>query len=641
MSINKDLDEKEISYYARFPMALYEADKTGIVPKGYMIDRTLSKLDVKSEAVYVNVDKREVVWVLTGTRIKPLLETDKHEIVDLIQDAFISIGGLTGYFGSFGLQSVQRSLKGDLLFGFKRLYDKYYRDQRQPYRLVMASHSLGASQQQLLMLQLIENDSIKELGIGPLREQLGLQDYQKFIKDVYGFNLGLSPVDAFKFYSGLHYVSKEDREYWEAHNHLVIIEGDIISSRIADAETFDNALPQHVQVLQRKQQFKDNPHTILNFFTDTDLGEIENIVSSNVITLSEMPPTPRPIESIEDIKRRGEEFTQRTEALGRRMQSDFANIASQVGRALGKGESRSSSLGQYKSVTGVQPPNRPPGVNRGFKPLTSVSEVSNRKYITTKGSSGRPYSVSIGAQPEPTVFGLNYENRAASRNPQSGITPGGSSSARAGAAALTPSEAASLNGHSMTGTTAGRIGAWVLGSSKYGYGSITPSLSASQRPPIPEITTTESVLNRHYNVKGLQNVQIGDTNKYRQLFTDPYRIQKEIEKSINIETPGKIKRAPILKRERVIKTDPFTGEAIETYVTTAEYRGGAEGLIGLNPTQEDIPQAVVKPLINEKPRVEKSRKLRPNPTVADIHASKGNGVSVKKLGLKPDKKYKL
>ena len=196
MSINKDLDEKEISYYARFPMALYEGNKAGIVPTGYIIDRDLSKLDTRSEIVYVNTDKRQVVWTLTGTRLKPILQTNRGMIVDLMQDTLIAVGGLTGHFG---IPPGLKNLNSNLIYDFKNLYDKYYRNTRTPYRLVMASHSLGASQQQLLMLQLINNDAIKFLGFEPLREQLGLQDYKKFIQDIYSFNMGLSPVDVVKF----------------------------------------------------------------------------------------------------------------------------------------------------------------------------------------------------------------------------------------------------------------------------------------------------------------------------------------------------------------------------------------------------------------------------------------------------------
>lgn len=687
--MSNNLDPKEISFYAQFPEALYEADHPELIPKGYMIDRELSLLKSKSQGVYINDQTREVVWVLTGTRIKSILQTDKNMIVDLAQDAYIFIGGITGFFGFGGLSQLVNT---DLLETFGKLYRKYHQDKREPYRLVMASHSLGASQQQLLMSQLLEHKNY-------------FPEYKIFIKDVYGFNLGLSPADVIKFYTGLHYISKEDREYWEAHNHLIIVKGDIISSRIANPETFDYVMPQHVQILEPKENF--NAHTILNFFTEGDLKEVEKIVSPNVIEESakSMPPVPKsqtpsivksqtPSIGYDEGQRLIDESVKRTElrrAQRQAMRQKFADMGNkldetkkqneqlfkeylenlqkqlakleklaeekekekaklersiQVSRGASPEKETSISLQEQKISTPIVEPNNQMSVNRGFKSLTGSGIEKHRKQITTRSSEVTPTFGNYNQG----FYSIDNDNRRASQNPQTGISPAGSQYGARGASPLSIAQARVLSSRSTSSTTSGKIGGRVLGSS-YTPTSDTRSESRSKRSgssassgssPATSRTSTESEIDRESIITELRGgrargeARHGVGADYTPIYTDPYRIQSAIERHYDIFSPTRVKRAPILKRQRKFVVDPVTGKAIETYETTATYGSEAPTLVTFPEEHKSI--ASVHPLIGEKPRVVKGSRITNKETPLPPSSSKA---VVRKSGLKPDKKYDL
>ena len=667
-----DLDEKELSRYAMFPIALYESDKPELIPKGYMKDRQrLLYNSLNAEAVYVNDEKREVVWTISGTRIKPILKTDRGTLTDLSQDLFIAVGGLTGYFGLYGLITT---VGDDLVEEFKELYQKYYANKREPYKLIMSSHSLGASLQQLLMLQLLKNENLKTMS-------------REFIKNVYGFNLGLSPIDVIKFYTGLHYVSPEDREIWEDRNHLIIVQGDIISSRFGNPETFDSALPQHVQVIQPKANF--NKHTILNFLTEGDLKEVEKISPSDIIKSELMPPKPKPEELLadfsgqdlrtpaqrlretmaesernlraldEDTKRRKEEteklFQRVDEARARYL--EVANRVIEYKISLRKEEENkmSSKNTQTSTMSPIRfvsiEPNPQMGVNRGFKGLTE----SNTKSITTKSHSPIPHFRGSATQ----FYSIDNDNRRAAQNPQTGINPRMGNIARQSIAPLTTGQAASLNGRAKTGTTAGKLGGSVIGSdSSYrtasgstyrSTSSMSTSSEASSEAPSRGSTTGSEYprtigvphLGRYHEIPGLGFEKTGglylDTQQYRPHTTDPYRIQSYIGSFYDFTDQPRVRRAPKVEKQRVIKTDPFTGRAYEEYVTTATYGGGEEGVLATHP-EEHKSIAVVHPLIGEKPRLVKGTKATHKET--PLPPAKSSAV-VRKSGLKPDKKYKF
>ena len=629
MSINKDLDEKEISYYARFPMALYEGNKAGIVPTGYIIDRDLSKLDTRAEIVYVNTDKRQVVWTLTGTRLKPILQTDGGMIVDLLRDAFLAIGGISVLAGDFAPKHQSGgSLADQLVLKFVTLYQKYYLNRRDPYHLIMSSHSLGASQQQLLMRELLDKRR---------QEKNGLTDYKLFIKSVYGFNLGLSPIDM--LLGSFSNVIPEDREYWEEHNHLVIVKGDIISSRIADPETFDFVMPQHVQVLEPKLQFKNNPHTILNFFTDTDLREIEKIVSPTVIEISEsMPPLPRSQEEqnkvLKDIQENKDKFIKKIDKLQQEKNVDKPKLYHEpiIIEGLNMSDQRKSP--RSPSVQA----NPQMGTNRGYKSLTSISET---RQISTRHGVEIPYAMLQAGRynRDQTFYSISNDNRRASQNPQSGISPALGSMARAASAPPTLGQVMKSYARSPTGTTTGKIGGAVIGS--------------TTRPDRPEssASTSMSDVNRYDVITGLGYIRGGKIyeasareakhegpDEYKPIHTDPYRIQSLIEQNYKLEGHQRVKRAPQLKRERKFVVDPLTGRSVETYETTAVY-GGEEQLGALATfPEEHMPRAVVHPLIGEKPKVTKGSGLSQKETPLPPARS---GAVVRKSGLKPDKKYNL
>ena len=494
----------------------------------------------------------------------------------------------------------------------------------------MSSHSLGASSQQLLMLSLLDEK---------IRENIQIKDdYLTFIKDIYGFNMGLSPTDVFKFYSGIHYVPNKEREHWEEHNHLIIVKGDIISQRIIDPETFDFVMPQHVQILDPKKDM--NSHTILNFFTDTDLKEIEKIVSPNVIELSEsMPPVRSQSASLPPRKEVIIEKEIDQKELDRRIQRIKESAAAHKKRQEGNT---------------MKDPYVHPNLRQRRKTGSFEVEAEPQvKKITTKNQ-------------EPSFYATNLNNKQAAKNPQSGITPGGSSSARLGAAPLTVGQAEQLNSKAIKSTTKGKKGSTVIGSSK----------AKTLEPPIPYVGNnydkeqlqrilehlddngdiihtegSETDVERASTITGLGTPgatkskiaelkmrKRGESRDFEARHTDPYRIQGIIESHYNFGGYQRVKRAPQLKRERVIKTDPVTGKSVETYVTTASYGGSEQSgaLADFPGHHASVP--VVNSLIGVKPKLIKAPKITNKDSPLPKTTSKA---VVGKMGLKPGKKYSL
>lgn len=258
--------------------------QTGIprinIPYGYQIDQTLSTKD-HNHLVLVNHELKEVVYTIRGTNL-----SDKN---DILSDLMILV------WGSTSLKSSVTGTKNSPAFNidiYQKAIDiikkyKFNRSDNRVYKIIFASHSLGATIQQILLLR-----EYKEQGGVNIECK---EDYQEilqcnevdykinvyqYVDKVYGYNLGVGFGDMVRGVLGSPVGANLDQRLSKEHiyklkkiNNIFHTTADPISGLFSVPSSFIGS------VKQVPSKFMFDKHTIMNFmsqkFIDQSTGTMK------------------------------------------------------------------------------------------------------------------------------------------------------------------------------------------------------------------------------------------------------------------------------------------------------------------------------------------------------------------------------
>lgn len=285
-SIDRDVPKEEYEYYARFPAGQYleeDSDRFSRVnyyPKGWLIDRELSTPD-HNNMVYYNPTKKEVVYSIRGTKLS--------QFADLASDLFI------GAFGLNGLRFVSSlPIVGTPMYEImNKLIRKYKYHKQDPYKIILSSHSLGASLQQLLLRTKYDNSLIKEFDnpnslLAKLMGGISSDDARKFnpieyVDKVYAFQPGVGIPELFsgiiqKQINNLFGLKDPERSKLKDINKILYVgEGRDISEIISVRPNLGQIIVGHYQLVPHKFPGEFWSHSIYNFINNGIVRFLETI----------------------------------------------------------------------------------------------------------------------------------------------------------------------------------------------------------------------------------------------------------------------------------------------------------------------------------------------------------------------------
>ncbi len=215
-------DQKTWEYFARFPFDVYNNwyDNMTLLPKyapdGYLYDHDISD---KDQVVYYNLSDKIVVWTVRGT------DAFTPNYQDLYNDIKIIFHTTNDFIDS---KYYRKWLK--IVYKYK-IKDKY--------KIIFASHSLGGTVQQGLLLHTFEHDLfapneiighgsvISEEALSAIYNKYKSYNVYNYVDYVFSYNPGSSPL----VISAEFFYNKPQAQYFKLKrsNYIYLIEGDPIS----------------------------------------------------------------------------------------------------------------------------------------------------------------------------------------------------------------------------------------------------------------------------------------------------------------------------------------------------------------------------------------------------------------------------
>ena len=281
MTTNITRDEWE--EYGRLVLAVYflyngEHDKFNMVKQGWVVDTELSRHN--KSVVFVNYNTQTVVWSIKGTSLL--------NVYDLYADFNI----LFGNRGSF-LKDVGGSYYNLALEIINKYKKKNFMSTK--WKLIFASHSLGANIQQTLALtdwtaNKLDLDSQYASSFNS--ENYAEPELYKFIDKVVSLNIGTSPFSYLRVMKTSGIFSKEEVFWTKNNNFNIRVEGDIINSSLFEyLEAISNiiTIPQKYGL---DSYLPFTAHSIYNFISD----ELLEKLSVDTIDMTQHPRLRNPLQ---------------------------------------------------------------------------------------------------------------------------------------------------------------------------------------------------------------------------------------------------------------------------------------------------------------------------------------------------------
>lgn len=281
------ISKEEREFYSIFPAIQYLLHRgtQTIAPKGYQTNYDLSsktngRLDYQ-HLVFINEQKKEVIYSIKGTYW--------GDYGDIISDFVLGLGTqkmLTAF------NKLRPLMRNNIYEIASNIITKYKINSKVKYKIIFASHSLGATLQQILLMsdyvseqkyinRLRYTDNTFELNFNPDPDNDKKINIYEYVDKVYAFDIGIGLFDGIvAHYNKLTMNPKQISKLKEINNLFYVPSTQTtmydISAQITDREGLERIFIGNIQRVSKRSEDMI-AHSIYNYANEEVLESLKDI----------------------------------------------------------------------------------------------------------------------------------------------------------------------------------------------------------------------------------------------------------------------------------------------------------------------------------------------------------------------------